>query len=88
MRRWRTENHNPSQLLFGVSSGVPFHPSEEKKKKGFEGERDIPENNCKEHKTAIILLSVSFMYVHHEARGPVVSLCRLLFSLYQKYQRQ
>ena len=32
-RRWRTENHNPLQLLFGVSSGVPFHPSEEKKKK-------------------------------------------------------
>ena len=62
-RRWRTENHNPLQLLFGVSSGVPFHPSEEKKKDGFEGERDIPENNCKEHKTAIILLSVSFMYI-------------------------
>ena len=33
MRRWRTENHNPLQLLFWVSSGVPFHPSEEKKKK-------------------------------------------------------
>ena len=41
----------------------PSIPVRKKKKDGFEGERDIPENNCKEHKTAIILLSVSFMYI-------------------------
>ena len=50
-----------SSEYLAVFPSIPVR--KKKKKDGFEGERDIPENNCKEHKTAIILLSVSFMYI-------------------------
>lgn len=65
MKKWVDGERKIIILRSSSSEYLAVFPSipVRKKKDGFEGERDIPENNCKEHKIAIILLSVSFMYI-------------------------